>query len=354
MADKPTAVFDVGMLTAVGMNAEQTAASVRAGISRFAETSVYDKRFEPFVMALLPDEVLPPLASELEKAAGLTSRQMRILRLAAPALRQVATKLANTADIPIYLGAPEQFPNRPQPLNDEFFNQLSIQSGIQFNITESKLFCDGRAAGLIALKEAMERISSGKNNSVLAGGADTYLDLYLLGTLDTEARILGPGTMDGFIPGEGAAFLLLSKSDTMTSHNISPLASLSSVSIGYEEGHLYSEKPYLGDGLASTLEKLFQNGNIKETIKEVYSSINGENHWAKEWGVAFLRNSNFFDAAHGMHHPADCFGDTGAASGIILVILAIMGIKHGYRRRPALITCSSDFGNRAAVTVISL
>ena len=43
----------------------------------------------------------------------------------------------------------------------------------------------------------------------IVGGVDTYLDLRLLATLDAEQRILGPRVMDGFIPGEGAAFYRL-------------------------------------------------------------------------------------------------------------------------------------------------
>lgn len=349
MAGNGAAVVGMGMITSVGLNAQQTASSVRASITRFAETSIYDKRFEPFVMAILPDEVLPPLAPELEQEAALTSRQARMLRLAAPALKEALKIIRGDQEIPIYLGAPEQRPARPKPVNDDFFQQLSIQSGINFNIGESRLFLEGRAAGLIALKEATEGLASGKNQFILVGGVDTYLDLYLLGTLDMEGRILGPGTMDGFIPGEGAAFILLSKSGTMGAGSLSPLALLSPVSTGYEDGHLYSDKPYLGEGLASAFENFFQTGGVKEPIREVYSSMTGENHWGKEWGVAFLRNSAAFDPGYGMHHPADCFGDTGAASGIIMAELAAIGITRSYRRSPVLITCSSDFGNRAVV-----
>jgi 3-oxoacyl-[acyl-carrier-protein] synthase-1 len=135
---------------------------------------------------------------------------------------------------------------------------------------------------------------------------------------------------------------------------LSPLALLSQVATGYEEGHLYSDKPYRGDGLAGTFEKFFQETGIKDPVKEVYSSMNGENHWAKEWGVAHIRNQAFFDAEHGMHHPADCFGDTGAASGILLISLAAIGLIEGYRGSPSLVTCSSDFGDRSAVAVLSL
>ncbi|MEN6320469.1 MAG: beta-ketoacyl synthase N-terminal-like domain-containing protein [Syntrophaceae bacterium] len=349
MANENAIILDVGMITSVGLNALQTAASVRAGISRFAETSIYDKRFEPFTMAILPDDVWPPLVPELEKEEGLTARQIRMLRLATSALKEVLKNMSDVKDVPIYLGVPEQFAYRPKPVVETFFRQLRVQSEVDFNVTESKLFLNGRAAGLVAMKEGLLCLASGKCNYVLVGGVDTYLDLYLLGILDMEGRILGRAVMDGFVPGEGAAFVLLSESSQMS---FSPLASLSPVSTGFEEGHMYSEEPYQGEGLAVVFENLFSDRKIPTPMHEVYSAMNGENIWAKEWGVAFLRNRNAFDAGYQMHHPADCIGDTGAASGIILTILAAIGFQKGYRQSPALVTCSSDLGHQAAVAVM--
>ena len=160
--------------------------------------------------------------------------------------------------------------------------------------------------------------------------------------------------MDGFIPGEGAGFILLTSIDKVKADNLNPLAMVSPVSTGFEEGHLYSEKPYQGNGLADAFEEFFTQSGVKEPIEEVYSSMNGENHWAKEWGVAFMRNQTSFNPEHSIFHPADCFGDTGAAIGILLTSIAATGISKGNSNSPCLITCSSDFGERAVVAVTSI
>jgi 3-oxoacyl-[acyl-carrier-protein] synthase-1 len=351
MTGNGTAIVGMGMITAVGLNVAQSAASVRAGTDRFTETSIYDKRFQPFVMSILPDDVLPPLSPELEKVVGLTSRQIRMLRLAAPALQETVEGVSGLKSIPLYLGGAEPLTDRPAPVAELFLKHLSIQAEVEFDLAASRVFLDGRAAGLVALKEAMEALATGKAESVLVGGVDTFLDLYLLGTLDMENRILGPGIMDGFIPGEGAAFLLLTKQNRAATLGKPALGSLSPVSMGFEDGHLYSEQPYRGDGLAGAFTGFFGAGNVTEPIRELYSAMNGENHWAKELGVAFIRNSAAFDPSYGMHHPADCIGDTGAASGIILTIIAATGIYRGYRRSPALVSCSSDRGVCGAVAV---
>ena len=51
MADEDVVVVGVGMMTAVGLTAAETAASVGAGTARFTEITWLDKRFEPFTVA---------------------------------------------------------------------------------------------------------------------------------------------------------------------------------------------------------------------------------------------------------------------------------------------------------------
>ena len=126
---------------------------------------------------------------------------------------------------------------------------------------------------------------------------------------------------------------------------------VSAVALSTEPGHLYSEESYRGDGLAQAVQQLAQAGALVGPIREVYSSMNGENHWAKEWGVGYLRNRGAFLPVYRMHHPADSFGDTGAACGPLMIGLAALGIRGNYRRSPAVVYGSSDHGQRAALVV---
>src|ERR1051325_1473723 len=167
-------------------------------------------------MQIVPDDALPALEPPLEEHVGLTSRQIRMLKLGALALQEVVKDVQNVEAIPVLLGTPEALPGRSDPAGEAFLNHLATQSGIKFNLTRSKMFPQGRAAGLIALKEGIERIASGQDRQVVVGGVDTYLDLYLLGTLDMEGRILAEGVMDGFVPREGAGFLLLASDKTVS------------------------------------------------------------------------------------------------------------------------------------------
>jgi 3-oxoacyl-[acyl-carrier-protein] synthase-1 len=186
---------------------------------------------------------------------------------------------------------------------------------------------------------------------MIAGGVDTYRDEFILQALDAEGRVRSETSTDGFIPGEGAAFVLLASPRAAATYGLAPIARFSRAALGFEPGHLYSEEPYRGTGLAATLAQLRTVGTTEGPLEEVYSSMNGESHWAKEWGVSYTRNHSAFSPAHGVHHPAECCGDTGAACGPLMLGLAALGIRGGYRRSPAVVYASSDRGQRAAVVV---
>jgi 3-oxoacyl-[acyl-carrier-protein] synthase-1 len=351
MGDEGVVVISVGMMTAVGLSAPETAASVRAGTMRFGEMDWRDQRFEPFTVAEVIEEGLPDLAGTLAIEANLTYRELRMLRLATmPLLECLQPIVSLDESVSVILSLPETETTLPID-RDVFLRRFAQQVEGAVDLQNSNCNLKGRAGGLLAIEQASERIRNGRASFILAGGVDTYRDLYLLGTLDMEKRVKSSKHLDGFIPGEGAGFILLASRKDAEIAGLAPMAMLSRVLVGFEEGHLYSEKPYRGDALAGTFEKFFQESGIKEPVQEVYSSMNGENHWAKEWGVAFLRNQAAFNPGHGMYHPADCYGDTGAACGPLMVGLATIGITQGYRKSPSLVYCSSDFGERAVLAV---
>ena len=334
------------MISPVGLSAAEVAASVRAGTMRIAESSILDKRFVPFTLAEVPENVLPPLHARLEDE-GLTSREVRMVRLAEPALREcLATLPAGAAAPPLILALPELETTRPLDA-DALLNALHTQVG-GFARQYSEATFRGRAGGLHAIARAVQWLDAGAP-FVIAGGIDTYRDLYVLAKLDSDQRVKSASNADGFVPGEGAAFLLLTRREHAAAARLRALVSIGGFGTAVESGHLYSEQPYRGDGLAAVFAVSLTDA--AGVIADVYSSMNGENYWAKEWGVAFMRSRTRFAETHGMHHPADCHGDTGAAAGPIMIGLAALGIRDGYRRSPCLVYGSSDRGERAALVV---
>lgn len=348
MASGDVVVVGVGMVTAVGLSAPETAAAVRAGTMRFGEIPFMDRQFEPFTVAEVPEEGLEALAEPLE-GLGLTSRDRRMLRLAARSLKECLRGLPEgEPPPPLELALPEMVTTRE--LNEAgFLGWLAAQAGPRFDAARSGARHRGRAGGLAAIGRAVARIRSGEARFAIAGGVDSYRDTYVLGTLDLQGRVKSTANLDGFIPGEGAGFVLLAARSAAEAAGVGFGVAVSATAEAFEPGHMYSDQPYRGDGLAQALALLAGQG--LGPAGEVFSSMNGESHWAKEWGVAYLRNRGLFSADHGMHHPADCFGDTGAACGPLMVGLTALGIRDGYLRTPGLVYASSDQGARTALMV---
>ena len=186
-------------------------------------------------------------------------------------------------------------------------------------------------------------------NDVVVGAVDSYLDLRLLGALDSEQRILGERVMDGFIPGEGAAFCVLTGSP---SSGPGPRVVINGAASSMDGGHRYGTAPAKGEGLADALAQLRQRtGQLPAPIETTFAGFNGESFDAKIWGVARQRHHDLFSSSMAIEHPADKYGDAGAASGAILLALATKSLTSGGRQGPVLIWAASDREPRACAVI---
>ena len=344
--NKPSQAVEVvamEMVTPIGIDAVQTAASVGAGISAYQASSTYNKQFNPMTMALVPDEALPALENALAEAA-LSGRQQRMLRLAALPLQYLAETNPMAHPIPLLIAGPEKLPNRRSVVSDKFLKQLQIQTQQTFDLENSYVFPHGRAGGFYVIEAAMLMLEQGVCQQVMVGAVDSYLDLHLLGALDNEDRILAEGVMDGFAPGEGAAFMILQSATETSGIRLHPPG------VANEVGHRYSKEPYKGEGLAAAVtEALVPLAGQK--VATVLAGFNGENFNAKEWGVSVIRNSSKIETDFTIVHPADCLGDAGAALSLILAQLGIIGLQQGTYRGPILTWCSSELAQRTAMCI---
>ncbi|MCP4349980.1 MAG: hypothetical protein GY795_31245 [Desulfobacterales bacterium] len=343
-------ILSIGMFTSVGLYSSQIAASVNSGISRLQEVEDWpDLNDNPYRGGFIPDDYLECIHSEINiDSDSLTAR---LIKIGAPALQQLGNTLDSLSTIPpLILGLSEAV---KKDLQKTFFlNSLAKQSQMRIDIENSEVLVAGRSAGLQAIHKACMYLIEGYPGPIIAGGVDSYFDFYRLDELDKAGRILTESNQDGFLPGEGAGFVLLSKEFPSESQNLTkkPLGSILASAIGFEKGHLYSQEPYRGDGLAETFAQLFDEVP-KERLpcRTIYANLNGETLDAKQWGVSLIRNKQYFSEDVDVLHPADCMGETGAAMGPIMVGLAIEKMCRDCVTWPFLIGCASDEGLRVAV-----
>jgi len=277
-----------------------------------------------------------------------------MLRLSGSALHEAARH--GDGPMTCLLALPEPPLDGPNPIGESFLEDLSVQAGVELDLRRSRVFRQGRAGGLLALKQAVALLAERREAYVLVGGVDSHLDFQVLAELDAQERLrASSGPSDSFIPGEGAAFVLLGSLGSGRRLRIDPQAHLLGVGTGFEQGHRLSAHPHLGEGLADAFRVLFASlPPAAGQIRCVYAGLNGESFWAKDWGVAYQRNARRFAEQFHIEHPVEFLGDPGAALGPLMVGLATIGVRKGYREAPCLVWCASDQGACAAALIAGI
>src|SRR5689334_10906133 len=228
-------VAGIGIVSAVGLSAAETAASVRAGTMRFGETAFRDKHFEPFTLAVVPNAGLPEITPETSLARA-SSREDRLLGLATRALRECIAPLTGDVSrgpIPLIIALPETETRLPLD-RQRFVGRIATQLGGAIDHRRCYASHTGRAGGLAAIGHAVALLQAGHAGLIIAGGVDSYGDLYVFGTLDMRQGVKSSRNLAGFIPEEGAAFFLLTRGSFAGAGEIPVRAAVSPVALGSE------------------------------------------------------------------------------------------------------------------------
>lgn len=345
-------VSGTAAVTPVGSNAEQTCASVRAGISRFQE--------HPFFFPKLPD---PPL---LEPELAISARAPisdpildnpeRLMNLFIPSLTELVSKTKlerkhiQTGAFLMSLPQPDDIVNS-WSLESTFMPELYRRTGLRsFNI--SKVNQSGHAGMLILVQEAMSLLHSGEVEFCIIGGVDSYLMGNRMEYLDDSWRIKSARNVDGYIPGEASTILLLENLASAKSRGCQSMATISSGGAGNESQNISSNKNSSGTGLTVAIEQALYKRDRDTSIKWVLCDLNGESFRSFEWGLVQARLHKYISEVGVVSHPADCMGDIGAATGGMLIAIAVQAFNRGYNvSDEALLWTASDNGQRAALCV---
>lgn len=336
-------VAGVGLLTPLGAAPEQILTALHAGVSAYSSSAFCNQLRLPMTTTQVPEGALAPVSEDLA-AAKLPSRMLRLVRLALPALAD-ALKNYSGAPIPMFLAGPEVLPNMAKPVTGNLIHYLLQGDALPIARAKCRYFASGRTGLLEAIDLAFQCFAQTDEPFILVGAVDTFIDAATLGQLDAEGRVLAEHISDGFAPGEGCGFLLLSRpeiADPLTHGLYRP-------GLAVENGHRYSEQPMLGQGLDQAVKQAILNAP-PHTITDLYSTHNGESFFNKELGTMLIRNSSHLAADLAHHHPADALGDMGAATAAVLIAMAIQGITQTHRGNQ-LIVASADLGPRAAVCI---
>lgn len=203
----------------------------------------------------------------------------------------------------------------------------------------------GPAGGVTLLDAAARALREGQVALALVGGVESYLQVPWLAELDRLGRLKSNRNLDGFIPGEAAAFLLVEPGGQIARRGCKPLAELRAVATGTcDPAELQNNT---GQTLAKVLGSVLRAG---EEPPLVLTDLNGEPERMKEWGYVLSRLGGRLGSPCCYEHPADVLGDVGVASGALLCGLASLYTRLKYPGQSSVLAwAASDSGERAAV-----
>jgi 3-oxoacyl-[acyl-carrier-protein] synthase-1 len=194
----------------------------------------------------------------------------------------------------------------------------------------------GHAAGTMAVRAAWEAVRAGAEFA-LAGGVDSYLDPDTLEWLEANEQVHGAAPANnawGFTPGEAAGFVLLASAAAAGQYRLPQSFQLLSTATARETKLIKTDAVCVGEGLTDLFRALAASLVPGTQADQLYCDMNGEAYRADEFGFAVLRVGGLFRDPGGFIAPADCWGDVGAASGPLLLLLAEAAARKGYAPGP--------------------
>jgi len=346
-------IAGIGLVTALGPNVEMTAAAVKAGVSAYRISDYTDNNDKPITMANVPIELFTSMDIEIERISSYREQYDHIIKMAILAVQEAFTHITNSEfpvkqPIPLVLAMPEPQLNITQMPPKLLIKNILKLSGAPIDAQQVRCVHNGRAAGIQTLDLARRFLFDQQQDFVLIGGSDSHNNLALINQLNQQKRLLTHTSRDAFAPGEAASFLLLTRHAEYALNKNHQIIKLHPQGIAEEAGHLTSDIPYRGDGLDQAFKQALSHYN-GDPIGTIYSSMNGENFWAKEQGVAIIRNKKYFKEDMVVEHPADTFGDLGVATATALMGLSATALFEQKQPTTHLVYSSSDGPARASL-----
>jgi uncharacterized protein (TIGR02270 family) len=326
-------VYATGCVTAVGLDAAQTCAAVRARQSG--------------IEATVPQMGDPLLAAAVPAQAGLKKPQTAWLRrLALRALRECLAAYAGDASrLALFIALPE--PLRDHEITRDgtghaFVSRLVRSLGLRLS-PHSRVLLDGHASSAAAMQAADLLLDRNEIDAALIGGVDSLLDDGDRQRLHQTGRLHEPGNPFGLIPGEAAAFFLTGRAQGPFSQ--AAIASLPGAASAQERDHLRSDRYSVGIGLQQAINAALRQADAgEERIEWRITDLNGERHRGWESTALLSRQYRAWrDGLPCLHLPAFT-GDVGCASLPLQVIVGAHAMQWGYAPGPLAVCESASEG----------
>ncbi|WP_086998841.1 beta-ketoacyl synthase N-terminal-like domain-containing protein [Rhizobium sullae] len=325
----PIDIVSVGMVTAVGLDTPSACAAMRARLDGFQETRFLGSGGGWLIGAPVP---LPRNWIGEKRIAHLAAGSICEAFEAVPQARGQAALILCLAE--------EDRPGRPAPDGVRLLGRIAEIVESQPH-GRSRIIAHGRPSGHVALEQARRILSAGEAPYVMIVGVDSYLTAGAIARYLADNRLLTPDNPNGFIPGEAAAAVLCTRSQSSGLR-------LFGLGLARERAYIYNsdDLPLRGDGMMSAYrEALDETGIEMNRLGYRISDLIGEQYWFKQSALASLRLVRGAHEFQDIWSPAESLGNVGAAVVPLMVGMAFTAARKAYAAgNPVLIEASNDFG----------
>jgi len=361
------AVTGIGAVTPVGLCAQSSCAALRAGVARLGELETYrvtgdlfDKA--PVVGGRVPTEwfdggpeerewpghelfgVPPPVPPEQVVAPD----EARLLQLAPPAAREAITQARlgprEAAAAGVFVGL------------DEHDASGALLAAVARELPGAPAFLealsDGRCAALTAIGAAARALREERIDAAVVGGVDSWVRGPVVQRLEASGLVRSADNPQGLIPGEAAGFVVLERAADADRRGARILARLLGTGSA-EEPTTGTDDPNQAVGLTRALREAHDASGGLQEPPLVVCDLNGDRYRATEWAMAMLRTIGGLHGDLDVWHPADCVGDTGAASGALNTIWALVAFQKRYAPSDRALVWGASEGSRRAAAIFA-
>lgn len=335
MTAPPLAIRATGMVCGVGLNAPAACAAIRCGINNFQETRFMDKGGEWIMGCEVPLK---------QPWRGRT----KLVKMLAMAINECLVQPHLAPDkLPLLLCVAEpERPGRMDGIDTELLSELEAELGVHFH-KQSAVFAHGRVGGTVALRQARRLVHETNIENVIIAGADSLLVGPTLSAFEKRERLLTSQNSNGFIPGEAAAAVMVSKPRAGAKTELLFLG----VGFAREEATVEAEQPLRTEGLSIAIKAaLAEAGCTLGATDFRVTDLSGEQYYFKEAALALSRTLRQRKEFYDIWHPADCIGEVGAAIGPVMLAVLLSAQQKTYALGSNVLCHSgSDDGKRAAL-----
>jgi len=356
------AITGLGCTTPVGLSVRATCAALRAGIARMTEFEGWEEDGPgppgDLVAGRVPLEQL--LRKTDEQWPGherwnlppprphllIKGDEARLAEIGVPAAEEAwADAGGPDGRVGLYLGLDDE--DEGSGLSAALARALDVE----FYLQRADRF--GRAAGLVALHHAAEHLRQGRVDVALVGAVDSCLRRASLARLQESGALRSADNPQGVIPGEAAVFLVLQSDSRQPRAHILGSAMAEEPTAGTDQANR-------GEGLSQALRRAREAAGQFVSRPLVVCDLNGDRYRTLEWGLVNVRVLGDVRSIPGgpassdVWHPADCIGDTGAASGGVSVMTAVTAMRKGYAGADRALVWGASDGPLRAAAILSV